>query len=333
MPAQAGQELPNRFEQAKAGFGRVAERSRSLQSRQPVADFRYEVAEVAGTRAQLGKEIGIGILQRSADDLYPRPIRRSACFLGTAAPQHGRPLAGSVGGQFLRSAGLADPGLARQHDHPPVSAGGLFESTAQYLELVLSPDEHVCRRWGRGSPRGALGARVLCPRRGGRGLAGDRDTEDMHRPGDVLDPLLAAVVEGNVQPVLDLVAYHAADADVTWFGQSFEAGGDIDTVAVDVALVEDHVAEIDSDAELDPAFHRHIGIVLNHRPLDFDGAAHRIDNTGKLDEQPVAGGLDDAAPMLLDLGIRKVTADRLQSFERAFLVGTHQPRIAGDVGG
>ena len=155
----------------------------------------------------------------------------------------------------------------------------------------------------------------------------------MHRPGDVLDPLLAAVVEGNVQPVLDLVAYHAADADVTWFGQSFEAGGDIDTVAVDVALVEDHVAEIDSDAELDPAFHRHIGIVLNHRPLDFDGAAHRINDAGELDEQPIAGSLDDAAPVLLDLGIRQLAPDRLQRAERPFLVRPHQQRITGNIGG
>src|SRR6516165_7420163 len=252
VPAQAGQELPDRFEHAKAGFSRVAERSRSLQTGHPVADFRYEVGKVARTRAQFGKEIGIGVLQRSADDLYPRPIGRRPGFFWAATPQYGGPLTGSVGGQFLRSAGLADAGLARQHDHPPVSAGGVFESTAQYLELVLSPDEHVCRRRGKGSPWGALGACLLCPRRGRPDLTGERDTEDVHRPRDVLDPLLAAVFESNVQPVLDLVAYHAADADFPWFGQSLEAGGDVDSVTVDVALVEDHVAEVYADAELDP---------------------------------------------------------------------------------
>jgi len=40
--------------------------------------------------------------------------------------------------------------------------------------------------------------------------------------------------------------------------------------------------------------------------LDLDGAAYRVDNTGKLDEQPVTGGLDDAAPMFFDLGIRQL---------------------------
>ena len=155
----------------------------------------------------------------------------------------------------------------------------------------------------------------------------------MHRPGDVLDPLLAAVFEGDVEPVADLVAHHPADADLTRLGQSFEAGGDVDAVAVDVALVEDDVAEVDADAELDPPLRRHVGVALGHRPLDLDGAAHRIDDAGKLDEQPVAGGLDDAAPMLLDLGIRQLAPDRLQRGERAFLVGTHQPRITGNVGG
>jgi hypothetical protein len=60
--------------------------------------------------------------------------------------------------------------------------------------------------------------------------------------------------------------------------------------------------------------------------------AHRVDDAWKLDEQPVAGGLDDAAPMLLDLGIPQLAADRLQRSERAFLVGTHKPRITGNVG-
>ena len=78
VPAQAGQELPDRLEHTKAGFGRVAERGRSLHTGEPVADFRYEVGEVAGTRAQFGKESGISVLQRSADDLHPWPIRRRA---------------------------------------------------------------------------------------------------------------------------------------------------------------------------------------------------------------------------------------------------------------
>jgi hypothetical protein len=53
----------------------------------------------------------------------------------------------------------------------------------------------------------------------------------------------------------------------------------------------------------------------------------------KLDQHAVAGGLDDAAPLLGDLRIYEFAAQRLQTFERAFLVRPHQPRIPRDIGG
>jgi len=37
--------------------------------------------------------------------------------------------------------------------------------------------------------------------------------------------------------------------------------------------------------------------------------------------------------VLLDLGIDQFAPHRLEPFERAFLVGPHQPRIARDIGG
>src|SRR5215831_6122602 len=236
-------------------------------------------------------------------------------------------------GQFLRRAGLADTGLAGEHDDAPMPGAGLLKGTAQYLELVLPPDKFVSRCRGKGFGGAAVGNYVGRPGWRSRGVSGYRDAVDMHRPRDVLDPLLAAVLEGKVEPVADLIAHHAADAHFARLGESFEARGDIDAVAVDIALVENHVAEVDADAKLDAPFHRHVGVALCHCLLDLDGATHRIDDARKLDEQPVAGGLDDAAPVLLDLRIPQLAPDRLQPGERAFLVGTHQPRIAGNVGG
>jgi hypothetical protein len=45
---------------------------------------------------------------------------------------------------------------------------------------------------------------------------------------------------------------------------------------------------------------RDTGVPLGHRLLHRNPAAHRIDYAGKLHQQAVAGGLDDAAPMLGD---------------------------------
>jgi hypothetical protein len=127
--------------------------------------------------------------------------------------------------------------------------------------------------------------------------------------------------------------HDAADADFPRLGQSFEAGGDVDAVAEDVAFVEDDVAEVDADTKLDPLLRPHVGVALGHRLLQLGGTAHRIDDAGELHEQPVAGRLYDPAPMLLDLRVPHLGADRFQRNERAFLVRPHQPRIPGDIGG
>ena len=97
-------------------------------------------------------------------------------------------------------------------------------------------------------------------------------------------------------------------------------------------LVDDDVAEIDAHAKLDAPRRRHTRIPQGHLALNLDRAAHRVDDAGKLYEQAVTGGLDDAPAMLLDLGIAQLSSDRLQRRERAFLVLAHQPRIARNIG-
>jgi hypothetical protein len=80
--------------------------------------------------------------------------------------------------------------------------------------------------------------------------------------------------------------------------QAFEAGGNIDAVAIDLPPVFDDVAEIDADAELDAPFGRHNGVALGHLELDIDRTAHRVDDACELDQEAVARGSDDAATAL-----------------------------------
>ena len=96
-----------------------------------------------------------------------------------------------------------------------------------------------------GSGKGALGEAA----RGGSRV--DADAVGVHRSRDVLDLLLAHVLEGEAQLVAHLVAHHAADADAAGLGQGFQPRGDVDAIAEDVVAVDDDVAEIDADAELD----------------------------------------------------------------------------------
>ena len=63
---------------------------------------------------------------------------------------------------------------------------------------------------------------------------------------------------------------------------------------------------MDADPELDPPVLRHIGVLRRHGALDFDRATRPIDRAGELDQQAIAGGLDDASMMFGDFGIDDV---------------------------
>ena len=97
--------------------------------------------------------------------------------------------------------------------------------------------------------------------------------------------------------------------------------GDIDAVAHQIAVgLFDYVAEVNADAELDAPFRRQAGVALDRAALHFDRAAHRVDHAAELDENAVAGALDDAPMMNRDDGVDEIAAKRPQAHEDAILV-------------
>jgi hypothetical protein len=64
-----------------------------------------------------------------------------------------------------------------------------------------------------------------------------------------------------------------------------------------------------------------------------DGATQRIDDTTELDQQPVAGGFDEAALVPGDFRIEELATQCSEAFKGAVLVGADQPRIPRHVGG
>ena len=77
-------------------------------------------------------------------------------------------------------------------------------------------------------------------------------------------------------------------------------------VAGNVVSVTDYVAKIDPDAEDDPPILIDLRIALDHCPLHFGRAAHRVNDAGEFRQQPIAGCFDNSAVMLVDLGIDEV---------------------------
>jgi hypothetical protein len=77
---------------------------------------------------------------------------------------------------------------------------------------------------------------------------------------------------------------------------------------------------------------RNTRVALGHLALYLDGAAQRVDNTAKLDEQPVAGGFDEAALVLGGFWVEELAPQRSEAFESAALISADQPRIPRHIG-
>ena len=99
-----------------------------------------------------------------------------------------------------------------------------------------------------------------------------------HRPGDVLDLLLAGELQRQPEPALEVVVGGAGDQHAAGLAQLLQAGGDVDPVAEQVVALDHHVAEVDADAEHDAPVGRRLGLAVGHRLLDRDRAGDRVDH-------------------------------------------------------
>ena len=155
-------------------------------------------------------------------------------------------------------------------------------------------------------------------------IAAHVHTVSLYWPGDVLNFLRADVLEGEAQLVQDLIAHYSADANPAGLSQRLQARRDIDTIAEDVIAVDDDVADIDADTKIDSFFLRNSGVAFGHTALHVDRTTHRVDHAGELQQETIARGLDDPAPMFGYLGINQVLAVGLQSRQRGAVVTAHE---------
>ena len=110
--------------------------------------------------------------------------------------------------------------------------------------------------------------------------------------------------DDEIEPSLDLPVGILGKADRARRGDALQSRSDIDAVAHQVAVaLFDDVAQMNPDAEHDAATLRHAGVALDHGVLNFDRAAHRVDDAAKLDDCAVAGALDHAPIVHGDSGV------------------------------
>jgi hypothetical protein len=167
-----------------------------------------------------------------------------------------------------------------------------------------------------------------------RPLAGiDDDTVNVDRPGDILQSLLARVLDVERHLIARVIEDCTRYTYAAGFGERLKSRRDVHAIAIEVAAFDHHVPKVDPDAKLNSFLLRHGGIAFDHALLNLDRAAHCIHDAWKLNQNSVTGRFHDAAVMLLVLWIDQLAAKHLETGERALLVRSHQPAIAGNIGG
>ena len=123
--------------------------------------------------------------------------------------------------------------------------------------------------------------------------------------------MLARILKVGVKLAARVLLDPAGDADATGLRNAFQARRHIHAVAIDIAVIDDDVANIDADAKLDPLLRPDPGVALGHAALDVGSTVHRINNARELHQHAVAGGLHDPSPMFVDFRIDEIPPMRL----------------------
>ena len=142
----------------------------------------------------------------------------------------------------------------------------------------------VAAHIGEGQHRGRrlVGKRQCCRSRRQGALGGEvTNPIDAQWAGDVLDLLPAQILEEEGQPVARVLVDRIGDEHAARIGEGFDPCRDVDAVAIKVVALDDHIAEIDADAQFDAIVRSDTGVSLGHRLLHLDLAAHRIDDASK----------------------------------------------------
>ena len=161
--------------------------------------------------------------------------------------------------------------------------------------------------------------------------AGARHAKRANRPRDVLEHLLAHVLEPQVELAGDLVVDRRRDQDAARLREALEPRRDVDPVAQQVVALDDDLAKVDADAEEHPLRLGQRFVARLQRVLDLDRAAHRVDNAAELGEYRVTRRADDAAVVERDDPIDD-GAVRREYAQRVLFVLADKSAVADRVG-
>ncbi len=151
-------------------------------------------------------------------------------------------------------------------------------------------------------------------------------------PGDVLQVLLAHVLERQSDLAADFFVHFGRDANPAGLGNRLEPRRNVDPFTVNVPPLADHVTEVDADAQNDPAAFGQVLVRFRHLALQVGSAGNRVDRAAKLDKDTVAHDFDNAPSVRTDGRLHDRDPSFLQGSKSAPFVRFHEAAVANHVG-
>ena len=105
-----------------------------------------------------------------------------------------------------------------------------------------------------------------------------------------------------------MVAHRPRDANATGRADCLKPGGDVDPITVNIGALRQHVGDIDPNAKANALDGWKVAIEFRNAALHLGRALNRRRDAGEFDEQGIAGGIDDPAALLAQLGIDQIAA-------------------------
>src|SRR6202007_2101308 len=110
----------------------------------------------------------------------------------------------------------------------------------------------------------------------------DDDTVNVDRPGDILQSLLARVLNLERHLIARVIEDCLRDADTAGFGNTLKPCRDVDAVPKDVMRLDDHVADVDAHTERNAPVFRIIHCKFMDTVLELHRSSNRLYRARKL---------------------------------------------------